>query len=84
MFGERQRSTETRHITYPLIFNVTCPNIELTLKTAPSKQRCCCVALSPQTPISNLAIQRQTRSQPNKTRLLMALLISFSQIQEYI
>jgi len=45
MFGERQRSSQSRHITYPSIFNVTYPNVELTLKPPPSKPCCCCVAI---------------------------------------
>lgn len=45
MFWERQRSIQSRHITYPLIFNVTYPNVELTLKSSPSKPCCCFVAI---------------------------------------
>lgn len=37
MFWERQSITQSRHITYPLIFNVTYPDVELTLKRSPSK-----------------------------------------------
>lgn len=67
MFGERKRSTHSRHITYPFIFNVTYPNIELTLKHPPSKPRCCCVAIitdsyfesRPSTPDSKLAKQNE-------------------------
>lgn len=42
---ERQHSTQSRHITYPLIFHVTYPNVELILKPPPSKPCCCCVAI---------------------------------------
>jgi hypothetical protein len=42
MFGDRQRSSQPRHITCPLIFNVTYHNVELTLKPSPSKTCCCC------------------------------------------
>lgn len=45
MFGERQPSTQSRRINYPLIFNVTYPTVGLTLKPPPSKSRCCCVAI---------------------------------------
>lgn len=67
MFGERQPSTQSRHINYPLIFNVTYPNVGLTLKPPPSKSRCCSVDIitdsyfeaRPSTPDSNLATQNE-------------------------
>ena len=67
MYGERQPSTHFPHITYPLIFSVTYPNVGLTLKPPPSKPRCCCMAIiidshfeaRPSTPDSKLAKQNE-------------------------
>jgi hypothetical protein len=79
MFGQRQRSSQPRHITYPLIFNVTYHNVELALKPSPPKHAAA-VWLSSQVSISKLTVQRQIRKYLNETRLFMALLSSFRQI----